>query len=57
MQDSEGTMQLYFNRDEMCPGEDKTLYNEVFKKLLDLGDFIGVEGYLFITKMGENSSR
>ena len=55
LQDSEGTMQLYFNRDEMCPVEDKTLYNEVFKKLLDLGDFIGVEGYLFITKMGEKT--
>ena len=55
LQDSEGTMQLYFNRDEMCPNEDKTLYNEVFKKLLDLGDFIGVEGYLFITKMGEKT--
>ena len=55
LQDSEGTMQLYFNRDEMCSGEDKTLYNEVFKKLLDLGDFIGVEGYLFITKMGEKT--
>ena len=55
LQDSEGTMQLYFNRDEMCPDEDKTLYNEVFKKLLDLGDFIGVEGYLFITKMGEKT--
>ena len=55
LQDSEGTMQLYFNRDEMCPEEDKTLYNEVFKKLLDLGDFIGVEGYLFITKMGEKT--
>ena len=55
LQDSEGTMQLYFNRDEMCPGEDKTLYNEVFKKLLDLGDFIGAEGTLFITKMGEKT--
>ena len=55
LQDSEGTMQLYFNRDEMCPEEDKKLYNEVFKKLLDLGDFIGVEGYLFITKMGEKT--
>ena len=53
LQDSVGTVQLYFNRDEMCPDEDKTLYNEVFKKLLDLGDFIGVEGYMFITKMGE----
>ena len=55
LQDSEGTMQLYFNRDEMCPGEDKTLYNEVFKNLLDLGDFIGAEGTLFITKMGEKT--
>ena len=55
LQDSEGSVQLYFNRDEMCPDEDKTLYNEVFKKLLDLVDFIGVEGYLFITKMGEKT--
>ena len=55
LQDSEGSVQLYFNRDEMCPDEDKTLYNEVFKKLLDLGDFIGVDGYLFITKMGEKT--
>ena len=55
LQDSEGSVQLYFNRDEMCPDEDKMLYNEVFKKLLDLGDFIGVEGYLFITKMGEKT--
>ena len=55
LQDSEGSVQLYFNRDEMCPDEDKTLYNEVFKKHLDLGDFIGVEGYLFITKMGEKT--
>ena len=55
LQDSEGSVQIYFNRDEMCPDEDKTLYNEVFKKLLDLGDFIGVEGYLFITKMGEKT--
>ena len=55
LQDSVGTVQLYFNRDEMCPNEDKTLYNEVFKKLLDLGDFIGVEGYMFITKMGEKT--
>ena len=55
LQDSVGTVQLYFNRDEMCPDEDKNLYNEVFKKLLDLGDFIGVEGYMFITKMGEKT--
>ena len=55
LQDSVGSVQLYFNRDEMCPDEDRTLYNEVFKKLLDLGDFIGVEGYMFITKMGEKT--
>ena len=55
LQDSSGRVQLYFKRDDLCPGEDKTLYNEVFKKLLDLGDFIGVEGYLFITKMGEKT--
>ena len=55
LQDSVGSVQLYFNRDEMCPDDDKTLYNEVFKKLLDLGDFIGVEGYMFITKMGEKT--
>lgn len=55
LQDSEGRIQLYFNRDEICPGEDKTLYNEVFKKLLDLGDFIGVEGELFTTQVGEKT--
>jgi lysyl-tRNA synthetase, class II len=53
LQDTEGRIQLYFNRDEICPGEDKTLYNEVFKKLLDIGDTIGVEGFVFITRMGE----
>lgn len=53
LQDSEGRIQLYINRDELCAGEDKTLYNEVFKKLIDLGDFIGVEGELFTTKVGE----
>ncbi len=53
--DSTGRVQVYFNRDEICPGEDKTLYNEVFKKLLDLGDFIGVKGYLFKTQVGEIS--
>lgn len=53
--DSTGRVQVYFNRDEICPGEDKTLYNEVFKKLLDLGDFIGVKGYLFTTQVGEIS--
>jgi lysyl-tRNA synthetase class 2 len=53
IQDAEGRIQLYFNRDEICTGEDKTLYNTVFKKLLDIGDIIGVEGFVFITKMGE----
>jgi lysyl-tRNA synthetase, class II len=53
--DSTGRIQTYFNRDELCPGEDKTLYNEVFKKLLDLGDFIGIKGYLFTTQVGEIS--
>ncbi len=53
--DSTGRVQVYFNRDELCPGEDKTLYNEVFKKLLDLGDFIGVKGYVFKTQVGEIS--
>ena len=57
LQDAEGRIQIYFNRDEICPGEDKTLYNEVYKKLLDLGDFIGVEGELFTTKVGEISVR
>jgi lysyl-tRNA synthetase class 2 len=55
LQDSSGRIQLYFNRDEICPGEDKTLYNQVFKKLLDLGDFIGVKGHMFTTKVGETS--
>ena len=53
IQDSEGRIQVYFNRDEICPGEDKMKYNELFKKLLDLGDFIGVQGELFTTKVGE----
>ena len=55
LQDHEGRIQLYFNRDEICPGEDKTLYNEVFKKLLDIGDIIGVKGFVFKTQMGEIS--
>ncbi|MCM5661535.1 lysine--tRNA ligase [Galbibacter mesophilus] len=53
LQDSEGRIQLYFNRDEICPGEDKTLYNDVYKKLLDIGDIIGIEGTLFKTQVGE----
>jgi len=57
IQDSEGRIQLYFNRDVLCEGEDKVLYNEVFKKLTDIGDFIGVEGELFTTKVGEKSLR
>jgi len=57
LQDSAGRIQVYFNRDEICTGEDKTLYNDVYKKLLDLGDFIGIEGELFKTKVGEISVR
>lgn len=55
LQDSTGRLQLYINRDEICPEEDKTLYNEVFKRLLDIGDVIGVKGYVFITQTGELS--
>src|SRR5690606_25311768 len=55
LQDSEGRIQVYFNRDEICPGEDKDLYNEVYKKLLDIGDIIGVEGELFKTQVGEQT--
>lgn len=55
LQDDSGKIQVYFNRDEICPGEDKFAYNELFKKLLDLGDFIGVEGTLFKTQVGEIS--
>ena len=53
LQDSSGRVQLYFNRDEICPDEDKTMYNTVFKKLLDIGDIIGVKGYVFTTQVGE----
>lgn len=53
LQDSEGRIQVYFNRDEICTGEDKTLYNEVYKHLLDIGDIIGIEGELFTTQVGE----
>lgn len=55
LQDSTGRIQIYLKRDELCPDEDKTLYNTVFKKLLDIGDFIGVEGYVFTTQTGEIS--
>lgn len=55
LQDASGRIQLYVNRDEICPGEDKTLYNSVFKKLMDIGDVIGVTGYVFTTQVGEIS--
>ncbi|MGB0914619.1 MAG: lysine--tRNA ligase [Crocinitomicaceae bacterium] len=55
IQDSKGRIQVYVNRDEICPGEDKTQYNQVFKKLLDLGDFVGIKGTVFKTKVGETS--
>lgn len=55
LQDSTGRIQLYISRDDICPGEDKELYNTVFKKLLDIGDIIGVKGFVFRTKMGEIS--
>lgn len=55
LQDAVGKIQLYISRDDLCPSEDKTLYNSVFKKFLDLGDFIGVTGYVFVTKTGEIS--
>ena len=55
LQDSKGRIQAYFNRDEICEGEDKTMYNTVFKKLVDIGDFLGVKGFVFTTKMGETT--
>ncbi len=55
IQDSTGRIQIYVRRDDICPGEDKTMYDTLFAKLLDLGDFIGIKGYVFITKMGEIS--
>ncbi|MCD6063970.1 MAG: lysS, partial [Flavipsychrobacter sp.] len=55
IQDSTGRIQLYIKRDDLCPDEDKTLYNTVWKKLMDLGDVIGVKGYVFTTKTGETS--
>ncbi|MDR0972444.1 MAG: lysine--tRNA ligase, partial [Prevotellaceae bacterium] len=55
LQDSRGRIQLYITRDDICPDENKDLYNVVFKKLLDLGDFIGIEGFVFRTQMGEIS--
>lgn len=55
LQDSKGRIQVYITRDDICPGEDKTLYNTVFKRLLDIGDFIGVKGFVFRTQTGEIS--
>ena len=55
LQDSSGRIQAYVKRDDLCPGEDKTLYNTVFKKLLDIGDIVGVDGYVFTTQTGEIS--
>ena len=55
LQDSDGRIQVYFNRDEICTGDDKTKYNTIYKKLLDIGDFIGIEGELFTTKVGEKT--
>lgn len=55
LQDSEGRIQVYIARDEICPGDDKELYNTVFKRLMDIGDFVGIKGYVFRTQMGEIS--
>ncbi|MCQ2116533.1 MAG: lysine--tRNA ligase [Bacteroidales bacterium] len=55
LMDETGRIQVYLNRDQICPGEDKTMYNTVFKKLLDIGDIIGIKGYAFITKTGQTS--
>ena len=55
IQDESGRIQIYVNRDEICPGEDKTMYNTVFKKLLDIGDVVGVKGFAFVTKTGQLS--
>ena len=54
LQDSQGRIQIYLRRDDICPGEDKSLYNKVFKKLLDIGDIIGIEGNMFKTKVDED---
>ena len=55
IQDDKGKIQIYVKRDNLCPGEDKTLYNTVFKRLLDIGDIIGIKGNVFVTQMGETS--
>ena len=53
LQDSHGRIQVYISRDDLCPGENKDMYNVVFKKLLDIGDFVGIKGFVFRTQMGE----
>lgn len=53
LKDSKGRIQIYISRDDLCPGEDKELYNTIFKKLLDIGDFVGIQGYVFRTQTGE----
>ncbi|MES1222859.1 MAG: OB-fold nucleic acid binding domain-containing protein, partial [Bacteroidota bacterium] len=55
IQDATGKIQFYIKQDDICPGEDKTLYQQVWKKLVDIGDIIGVKGYVFTTKTGETS--
>lgn len=55
LQDAQGRIQIYFRRDDLCPGEDKSMYNDVFKKVLGIGDFIGIKGYVFKTQVGEIS--
>jgi len=55
IQDDAGRIQAYLRRDDICPGEDKTLYNTVFKRLLDIGDIIGVKGFVFKTQVGETT--
>src|SRR5690606_21864421 len=55
LQDATGRIQAYVKRDDLCPGEDKTLYNTVFKKLLDIGDIVGITGFVFTTQTGEIS--
>src|SRR5690554_7159756 len=55
IQDATGRLQIYVRRDDLCPGEDKTFYNTVFKKLLGIGDYIGLKGYIFTTQTGEIS--
>ena len=54
IQDSTGRIQVYLKRDDICPGEDKTLYNTVFKKLLDIGDYVGIKGFVFLTPNRRN---